>query len=169
VKTDISADATALAQLVESGAASPDELLDEALARVAKLNPKLNAVVLVQEDAARRAIRNGLPQGPFRGVPFLLKDLGAEAVDFPSHSGSNLFRDTRYTYDSEIYRRIRTTGVVTFGRTTSPEGGIGPVTEAAVYGGPTRNPWDLTRTSGGSVGWGWRCGGRGYHPACAWL
>lgn len=152
MKMDISADATALARLVESGAASPDELLDEALARVAKLNPKLNAVVLLQEDAARRAIRNGLPEGPFKGVPFLLKDLGAEAIDFPSHSGSNLFRDTHYSYDSEIYRRIRNTGIVTFGRTTSPEGGIGPVTEAAVYGGPTRNPWDLTRTSGGSSG-----------------
>ena len=145
-------DATSLARLVASGAASADELLDEALARVAALNPQLNAVVNLQEAVARRAIREGLPDGPFKGVPFLLKDLGAEAVDFPSHNGSNLFRDTRYSYDSEIFRRMRATGVVTFGRTTSPEGGIGPVTEAAVYGGPTRNPWDLTRTSGGSSG-----------------
>ncbi len=145
-------DATYFAQQVATGAASPDELLDEALARVAALNPKLNAVVNLQEDTARKAIKAGLPNGPFRGVPFLIKDLGAEAKDFPAHNGSNLLRDTRYAYDSAIYERIRATGVVTFGRTTSPEGGVGPVTEASVYGGPTRNPWDVSRTSGGSSG-----------------
>lgn len=145
-------DGTALAALVARGEVSPDELLDAALAQVTALNPALNAVVLIREEVARAAIRAGLPEGPFRGVPFLLKDLGAEARDFPSHSGSNLWRDTVYDYDSEIYERMRATGVVTFGRTTSPEGGIGPVTEAAVYGGPTRNPWDLSRTSGGSSG-----------------
>lgn len=145
-------DATHLASLVATGQASPDELLDEALARVVALNPALNAVVLVQEEVARAAIKAGLPEGPFKGVPFLLKDLSAEAVDFPTHSGSNLLKGTVYSYDSEIYRRMRATGVVTFGRTTSPEGGIGAVTEAAVYGAPTRNPWDVTRTSGGSSG-----------------
>jgi amidase len=145
-------DATFLAQQVASGAASADELLDEALARVAVLNPQLNAVVLMQEEVARAAIKRGLPDGPFKGVPFLIKDLGAEAIDFPTNSGSNLLKNTTYTYDSEIYRRMRATGVVTFGRTTSPEGGIGPVTEASVYGGPTRNPWDVSRTPGGSSG-----------------
>lgn len=145
-------DATFLAQQIASGHASAGELLDDALARVAALNPKLNAVVHIQEDRARSAIKAGLPDGPFKGVPFLIKDLGAEAVDFPSHSGSNLLRDTTYSYDSEIFRRMRATGVVTFGRTTSPEGGIGPVTEASVYDSPTRNPWDVTRTSGGSSG-----------------
>ncbi|WP_417807575.1 amidase [Thioclava sp.] len=145
-------DATALAQKVASGAVSASELLDDALARVSALNPHLNAVVNLQEEAARAAIRAGLPDGPFKGVPFLLKDLGAEAIDFPGDNGSNLLRNTRYSYDSELFIRMRATGVVTFGRTTSPEGGIGPVTEAAVYGGPTRNPWDLSRTSGGSSG-----------------
>lgn len=145
-------DATALAAMVASGEVSPEALLDQALARVEALNPDLNAVVLMQVETARAAIAAGLPDGPFRGVPFLLKDLGAEAIDFPSHCGSALLRDTRYSYDSEIYLRMRATGVVTFGRTTSPEGGIGPVTEASVYGGPTRNPWDLSRTSGGSSG-----------------
>ncbi len=145
-------DATYLASLVATGQASPDELLDEALARVSALNPALNAVVLVQEETARAAIKAGLPEGPFWGVPFLLKDLSSAAVDFPTHSGSNMLRDTVHSYDSEIYRRMRTTGVVTFGRTTSPEGGIGVVTEAAVYGGPTGNPWDVKRTSGGSSG-----------------
>jgi amidase/6-aminohexanoate-cyclic-dimer hydrolase len=152
MNTDIPDDATALAQQVASGSVSENELLDQALARVEALNPKLNAVVLMQIDTARRAIKSGLPEGPFKGVPFLLKDLGAEAVDFPSHNGSNLFRNTQYSYDSAIYLRMKATGAVTFGRTTSPEGGIGPVTEASVYGGPTRNPWDPARTSGGSSG-----------------
>lgn len=145
-------DATALAALVADGAVTAEELLDAALTRVEALNPELNAVVLIQEETARRAIRAGLPEGPFRGVPILLKDLGCEAVDFPSHNGSRLLANTRYPVDSAIFARIRDTGAVTFGRTTSPEGGIGPATEAAVYGGPTRNPWDFSRTPGGSSG-----------------
>lgn len=145
-------DATALAALVASGEVTPSELLDAALAAVEARNPALNAVVLIQEGVARKAIAEGLPQGPFRGVPFLIKDLGIEAKDFPSHNGSRLFANTVYPGDSSIFQRIRATGVVTFGRTTSPEGGIGAATEAAVYGGPTRNPWNLDHTPGGSSG-----------------
>jgi amidase/6-aminohexanoate-cyclic-dimer hydrolase len=146
------ADATELAARVAAREVSPDELLDAALAAVEARNPALNAVVLVQEGVARRAIAAGLPIGPFRGVPFLLKDLGAEAVDFPSHMGSRLFANTRYARDSAIWQRMRATGVVAFGRTTSPEGGIGAATEAAVYGGPTRSPWNPDHTPGGSSG-----------------
>lgn len=145
-------DATELAALVARRQVSPSELLDAALAAVEARNPALNAVVLVQEDVARQAIANGLPPGPFRGVPFLIKDLGIEAKDFPSHNGSRLFANTVYPGDSSIFQRIKATGVVTFGRTTSPEGGVGAATEAAVYGGPTRNPWNLNHTSGGSSG-----------------
>lgn len=145
-------DATALAALVARREVSPEELLDTALARMAAVNPALNAVVNLAEDTARAKIAAGLPDGPLRGVPFLLKDLGCEAVDYPSHNGSRLFANTRYARDSAIYERFAATGVVIFGRTTSPEGGVGPATEAAVYGGPTRNPWDLTRTPGGSSG-----------------
>ncbi len=145
-------DATGLAVLVAAGEVSPEELLDEALARTEELNPGLNAVVLIQEEVARAAIAAGLPDGPFKGVPFLLKDLGAEARDFPSHCGSRLRANTRYSYDSEIFLRMQATGVVTFGRTTAPEDGIGPATEAAVYGGPTRNPWNSDHTPGGSSG-----------------
>lgn len=145
-------DATATAALVARGEVSAAELLDAALEAVAQVNPALNAVVLMQEGAARAAIAAGLPRGPFRGVPFLLKDLGAEARDFPSHNGSRLFRDTRYARDSAIWERMRATGVVAFGRTTAPEGGIGAATEAAVYGGPTRNPWNPDHTPGGSSG-----------------
>lgn len=145
-------DATALAERVASGEVSATELLDAALAAVDARNPAINAVVQIQEGAARRAIAEGLPRGPFRGVPFLLKDLGTEAVDYPSHNGSRLLRDTVWSKDSAIWERIRATGVVCFGRTTSPEGGVGTATEAAVYGGPTRNPWNLEHTSGGSSG-----------------
>ena len=146
------ADATALSALVAAGEVTPTELLDAALAAVEARNPALNAVVLMQEGVARKAIADGLPQGPFRGVPFLIKDLGAEARDFPSHNGSRLFANTVYGKDSSIFARMKATGVVTFGRTTSPEGGIGAATEAAVYGGPTRNPWNTDHTSGGSSG-----------------
>ncbi|MDQ2706046.1 MAG: amidase [Pseudomonadota bacterium] len=145
-------DAVALAELVARGDITPGELLDEALTRVEALNPEINAVTMLQEGVARRLIADGLPDGPLKGVPFLLKDLGAEAVDFPSNNGSRLFANTRYAQDSSIYARLKAAGLVTFGRTTSPEGGIGPVTEAAVYGGPTRNPWNLGRTPGGSSG-----------------
>ncbi|MFN3616202.1 MAG: amidase, partial [Rubrimonas sp.] len=131
---------------------TPEALLDRALGAVARLDPVLGAVVLVQEGAARDAIARGLPRGAFRGVPFLLKDLGAEAVDFPAHNGSRLLRNTRYPGDSALFDRIRATGAVTFGRTTAPEGGIGIATEAAVYGAPTRNPWNPDHTPGGSSG-----------------
>lgn len=145
-------DAVGLAERVAKRDVTPDELLDEALKRVDALNPKLNAVTMVQDAVARRLISEGLPDGPLKGVPFLLKDLGAEAIDFPTNNGSRLFAGTRYGMDSAIYARLKAAGLVTFGRTTSPEGGVGPVTEAVVYGGPTRNPWNLQRTPGGSSG-----------------
>lgn len=144
-------DATGLAALVAAGEVTPDELLDAALAR-AEAAGELNAVVGVYEDVARAAIAAGLPDGPFRGVPFLLKDLGAEATDLPASSGSRLFAGATYPADSAIVARIRAAGTVPFGRTASPELGIGAATEAAIYGGPTRNPWDLDRTPGGSSG-----------------
>ena len=144
-------DATGLAALVAAGETTPDELLDAALAGV-EATHELNAVVGVYEAVAREAIRRGLPEGPFRGVPFLLKDLGAEATDLPASSGSRLFAKTTYPQDSAIVARLRSAGLVAFGRTASPELGIGAATEAAVYGGPTRNPWNLDRTPGGSSG-----------------
>jgi len=147
-----SRDATELAARVSAREVAPEALLDHALAATARLNPALNAVVLVQEAVARGTLARGLPRGPFRGLPFLIKDLGCEAVDFPAHNGSRLLADTRYGRDSAIFERIRATGLVTFGRTTSPEGGVGAATEAAVYGGPTRNPWNLDHTPGGSSG-----------------
>jgi len=146
------ADATELAGWVAKGDVSPTELLDAALAAVEERNPAVNAVVLIREGVARKAIADGLPPGPFRGVPFLIKDLYCEVAGWPMNNGSRLLANTIYPGDSAIFTRIKATGVVTFGRTTSPEGGIGAATEAAVYGGPTRNPWNTGHTSGGSSG-----------------
>ena len=145
-------DATALAAQVAAGEINPDELLTRALARTEALNPRLNAITMIREEAARAAIANGLPDGPFKGVPFLIKDLSLAARDFPSNGGSRLLSGTHHATNSTIFERIRATGLVTFARTTSPEGGIGSATEAAVYGGPTRSPWNPDHTSGGSSG-----------------
>ena len=145
-------DGTALAALVRGGEVTPGELLDAALARHEATDAAIGAVVHVQEGMARAAIAAGLPEGPFTGVPFLVKDLGCEAQDLPTSMGSRVFDGYRYTYDSEIYVRLRAAGLVTFARTTSPELGIGVTTEAAVYGRPTRNPWDGSRVAGGSSG-----------------
>ena len=144
-------DAVALADAVAAGETTPADLLGTALARTEALDPKLNAVTLRQFETALARLEC-LPDGPLHGVPFLLKDLGAEARAHPSHMGSRLFEGTSFARDSAVYERIEAAGLNVFGRTAAPEGGIGPVTEAAVYGGPTRNPWDLSRTPGGSSG-----------------
>ena len=145
-------DLTGLARLVSQREISADELLDAALRRLAEVNPLLTAVVLLAEAPARRNIAAGLPDGPFKGVPFLLKDMGCEAIDFPSHEGSRLMSNTRWPENSQLYNRLASTGLVVFGRCAAPENGIGIATEAAVYGAPTRNPWNLEHTPGGSSG-----------------
>ncbi|MEY2583180.1 MAG: amidase [Ilumatobacteraceae bacterium] len=143
-------DGLGLAQLVRSAQVTAGELLDIALRQTAATDNHIAAVVYMQADRARRAIADGLPDGPFTGVPFLIKDLGCEAVDFPTSMGSRIYRDYRYTVDSELFVRLERAGLVTFGRTTSPEFGIGPTAEGAAYGRPTRNPWNLGHVAGGS-------------------
>jgi amidase/6-aminohexanoate-cyclic-dimer hydrolase len=145
-------DAMGLAALVKRRDVSAAELLDAALVRAERLNPKLNAVVHPAHDRARAAIARGLPDGPFTGVPFLLKDLGCEAIGYPTSAGSRFFAGLEWSFDSEIWLRLRGAGLVAFARTTSPELGISPATEARVYGGPTRNPWNLEHSPGGSSG-----------------
>jgi len=145
-------DATALAGLVAKGDVTPTELLETALALASTHNPVLNALVNVNGELAQQRIDEGLPQGPLRGVPFLLKDLGAEAVDWPANNGSCLLANTCHVMNSALVDRLNAAGLVIFGRTTSPEGGIGAATEAKVYGGPTRNPWNTDHTPGGSSG-----------------
>ena len=143
-------DALGLAGLIRSKQVSANELLDLALERTAATDPQIASVVYMQVERARRAIAAGLPDGPFTGVPFLIKDLGCDAVDFPTCMGSGLYRDYRSSVDSELFIRLERAGLVTFARTTSPEFGIGPTAEGSVYGRPTRNPWNLDHVAGGS-------------------
>ncbi len=145
-------DGLGLAALVRAGEVTAVELLDVALGAVAATDEAIAAVVHVQEGVARAAIAAGLPEGPFTGVPFLLKDLGGEAIDFPTSMGSRLFEGYRYDYDSELFERLRATGLGTFARATAPEFGVGATTEAKVYGRPTRNPWNSDHVAGGSSG-----------------
>jgi amidase len=144
-------DALGLAELVRSGQVSPAELLDEALARTTAVNPQINAVIHLMESRARDAIAAGLPEGPFRGVPFLLKDLMTAYAGEPMRFGSRLFQNYVPEMDEELTRRYRAAGLVIFGKTNTPELGVSNVTEPELFG-PTRNPWNLERTSSGSSG-----------------
>jgi amidase len=143
-------DALGLAHLVRSQQVSAGELLELAIQRTEATDRQIAAVVYMQIERARRTIEAGLPEGPLTGVPFLVKDLGCDAIDFPTCMGSRLYRDYRYSVDSELFTRLERAGLVTFGRTTSPEFGIGPTAEGAAYGRPTRNPWNLDHVAGGS-------------------
>ncbi len=144
-------DGLGLAALVARGEVSPDELLDEAIERTERLNPKLNAVVLEHFDEARAAIASGLAEGPFRGVPFLLKDLHLLLEGTVTRYGSAMFRDYRADHDSTLTARYKQAGLNIFGKTNTPEFGLMPVTEPRLYG-PARNPWNLDHTPGGSSG-----------------
>jgi amidase len=144
-------DGLALAALVRRGEASESELLEAALARIDARNPALNAVVTPLADAARAAVAAGLPDGPFRGVPFLVKELVASVAGTATTSASRLYANAVATTDSEIVARMRRAGLVIVGKTNSPEFGLSPMTESALYG-VTRNPWDPNLSPGGSSG-----------------
>lgn len=143
-------DAVGLASLVARGQVTAGELLDTALARMQAVNPQLNAVVMDLTDRARTRARS-LPAGPFAGVPFLMKDLGAALAGTASTSGSAACREIVPAEDSAVAAAYEKAGLVIFGKTNTSEFGLTPVTEPALYG-PCRNPWDLTRTPGGSSG-----------------
>jgi amidase len=147
-------DATAQAELVERRQASPLELVDAAIQRIEKVNPQLNAVVWERFEKAREEARSAhLPQGPFTGVPFLTKDLGCTTAGEPDSGGSRFLKENGYiaSATTELARRIKAAGFINLGRTNTPEFGAVPTTEPLAWG-PTRNPWDLTRTAAGSSG-----------------
>ena len=145
-------DAIAQAELVREKAVKPIELVEAAIARVERLNPTLNAVVTALYDRARAEAKVVGSDGPFAGVPFLLKDLLAEYAGARFTEGSD-FIDGRYTpeADSELTRRLKRAGLIVIGKTNTPELGILPTTEPRLFG-PTRNPWNLGLTPGGSSG-----------------
>lgn len=144
-------DALGLAALVKRREVTPTELLDEALRRVAEVNPSMNAVVLALHDQARALIAAGLPDGPFRGVPFLLKDLALPWAGTPLPSASRLYKTYLPTKTGTLLERHLAAGLVPFARTNSSELGILPTCEPALHG-PTHNPWKHGFTTGGSSG-----------------
>ncbi len=144
-------DALGLANLVARGETTADELLDHALARLAAVNPVINAVPFLDEEGARRQIAQGLPKGPFTGVPMLIKDMNAHVTGWPLTNGSRIYDGFTCDHDSILIERYRAAGFVLFGRTASPEFGLTSTTENALTG-RTRNPYDPSRTSGGSSG-----------------
>ncbi|MGH2992553.1 MAG: amidase [Solirubrobacterales bacterium] len=146
-------DATAQAELVRSGKASPAELVDAAIGRVEALNGELNAVIHPLFDRARAQAAGDVPDGPFRGVPMLHKDLGAHYAGEPYHEGIKHLRDLGWEEPRESWlaARFRAAGLVSCGKTNTPELGILPTTEPEAHG-PSRNPWDTSRSTGGSSG-----------------
>ncbi len=147
-------DATAQADLVRRRALQPIELVDAAIARIERLNPPLNAVITPLFEKARAAARSPqLPDGPFRGVPTLLKDLGAHSAGDPFHAGMRFLRALHWNAPEESYitAKLRAAGFIVLGKTNTPELGLLPTTEPEAYGA-THNPWDPRHSPGGSSG-----------------
>src|SRR5258707_10188856 len=141
-------DAVGLAELIARREVSAAELLDTAAARMAEVNPKINAVT---QDLTERARGETPAPGAFSGVPFLLKDLGATLAGTPTTGGSRLFAEAVAPADNAITTAYRDAGLSLFGKTNTPEFGLWPFTESEFLG-VCRNPWDLSRTPGGSSG-----------------
>ena len=146
-------DATAQAELVRSGEVKPVELVEAAIARIERIDPALNAVIHHRFERARDEAAAGPPDGPFRGVPFLLKDLFTDSEGDPAHNGMQALRDAGNIgrTDAWLVTRHRKAGFVITGRTNTPEMGLLPTTEPLAHG-PTHNPWDLAHSPGGSSG-----------------
>ncbi|MBV8472722.1 MAG: amidase, partial [Hyphomicrobiales bacterium] len=143
-------DGLGLAELVRKGETTPAELLEEAIARVDRDNPRLNAVVWKLYDSARKTAAGPL-SGPFAGVPFLIKDLMAPVAGAPMSEGNRRLTSIQREGDAEVVARYRKAGLVLMGKTNVPEFGLAPVTESEALG-PCRNPWSLDHTPGGSSG-----------------
>jgi len=144
-------DGLGLADLVKKKDVSPRELVEEAINRIEQYNPQLNAVILPMYDYARKLVQEDIPEGPFKGVPFLLKDLLAAVEGVPMTMGSRACKHYIPKTDSELVKRFKKAGLVIAGKTNCPEFGLLAVTEPELHG-PTRNPWNTDRTPGGSSG-----------------
>ena len=144
-------DGLGLADLVRRKEVSPEELVEAAIERIDKHNDTLNAVVYRADEQARRDAKGELPEGPFQGVPFLIKDLAIQVAGMPRTSGSHFLKDEAHTEDSELVKRYRAAGIVILGKTNTPEMGITGTSESALLG-PCRNPWNPDHIAGGSSG-----------------
>jgi len=144
-------DGLGLAELVRKKEVKPSELVEETISRIERLNPQLNAVIYKMYELARKAADGDLPDGPFKGVPFLMKDILMAYAGVPLTMGSRFFKDFIPDHDSELVKRFKAAGIIVVGKTNTPEFGLVPITEPELFG-PTNNPWDLSRTPGGSSG-----------------
>ncbi|MEY2444406.1 MAG: amidase [Ilumatobacteraceae bacterium] len=146
-------DATAQAELVRNNQVHPRELVEQAIDRIERLDPELNVMVHRQYDRARRDAEGPLPLGPFRGVPFLFKDYRCREAGEPYTMGMRALRDVgfRATSDAPLALAFRAAGLIPLGRTNTPELACVGTCEPEAFG-PTHNPWDTTRTPGGSSG-----------------
>ncbi len=144
-------DAVGLAKLVRDRKVSPTELLERAIARAEAADKRYNFLAQKLYDFGRQAIKAGLPEGPFQGVPLLVKDLNTHIAGQRSGQGSRFYADYRPDYTSELVRRHQAAGFVIFGKTTSPEFGLSATTESLACG-QTRNPWNPAHIAGGSSG-----------------
>jgi len=144
-------DATALAKLIKKKEIQADELIEFTIRRIEKINPKLNAVVTPMYDEARKAVREPIPDGPFTGVPLLIKDLLASYQGVRMTFGTKNLHQYIADHDSELVCRYKKAGFIAVGKTNTPELGLMPTTESRLLG-PCRNPWNLDRTTGGSSG-----------------
>jgi amidase len=144
-------DGLGLAGLVRNKEVRPAELVEAAISRIEKLNPAVNAVIYKMYEPARQTAAGPLPEGPFRGVPFLLKDIAQAYAGVPLTNGSRFFKDFVPDHDSELVKRFKAAGVIILGKTNLPEFGLAFVTEPELFG-PCNNPWDLSRNTGGSSG-----------------
>src|SRR5580658_6893929 len=144
-------DATAQAELVRTGEASPAELVDAAIVRIEAVNPKLDAVIRTRFDQARAEAAGDLPDGPFRGVPFLFKDLGCTVAGEVTAFGVGPMRDQALPLTSSLAEAVLAAGFIPLGRTNVPEMGTTVTTEPMSFP-PARNPWDPGHSTGGSSG-----------------
>ncbi len=144
-------DGLGLGALVRAGEVSPAELMATAIAAIERLNPALNAVTYIMRSQAEAAIAAGLPDGPYQGVPFLLKDLSPTDGAAPTTGGSRFFRRPPTGYDTELVRRWKQAGLLMVGKSNTPELGSSGSTEP-VATGPAHNPWALGHSTGGSSG-----------------
>jgi len=147
-------DGLGLAELVKKGDVTSAELIEEAISRIEKYNPVLNAVIYDAYDrgreTAKRLATTG-KQGPFHGVPFLLKDILGNCEGIPTTAGCKFMTGTTAAHDDTLVARYKAAGLVVLGKTNVPECGILPTTEPELYG-PCKNPWNTTHTTGGSSG-----------------
>ena len=146
-------DATAQAALIRNGDATPAELVEASIARIERWNPQLNAIIHPLYDKARNAAAGTLPDGPFRGVPMLVKDAVCHTAGDPYHLGMRFLKDRGWTAstDTELARRFRAAGFVIVGKTNTPELAMSVTTEPRAYGA-THNPWNPSLSPGGSSG-----------------